>query len=419
MVNAAFRFEPVGQGGFYTGIMRRGEDGPPIFSMVYDCGSKSGDGYLEDAISGFKDRLGKELDVLLLSHIHEDHVSGVTELLAGIKCKRVIMPYMSPYERLIVAAAHGRRDVADYDDYLNFLKSPHNYLLERSSVERIIYIAGNTERSRMEDGLSLKPPTGEEQSDELLTDNLENADVPPELENNKDGRVQVKKGNGAFYMGRIWEFYLYHEQADITTLAPLVNQLLKEIYSITTGGLLNQPELEQILNDKPKLKALRDKLKKILPDVNKAGLVMLHKPLDYGMNGINGIECSIHTLRRLWFDHLWFGEKRNGGRRGITLLTGDICLSQVRDSVYIDSHLRDVLVFQVPHHGSRTGWETDYLGFFGNWGTYAVIPFGYGNTYGHPRPEVLLGLEEERMPIYFCTQLEYFEYRISLNADPH
>jgi len=99
-----------------------------------------------------------------------------------------------------------------------------------------------------------------------------------------------------------------------------------------------------------------------------------------------------------------------------TLLTGDVSLNQINNSLYIKSNQENICVFQVPHHGSAKGWDTAYLGIFSNRSTTdAIINFGYGNHYGHPKSLVLESLMDNNLAPYFCTQFEECEYEFELS----
>ena len=52
MVNSLFKFNAVGQGLFYSGIINR-LNKSSNFAFVYDCGSESGWNYLHDEIDKF------------------------------------------------------------------------------------------------------------------------------------------------------------------------------------------------------------------------------------------------------------------------------------------------------------------------------------------------------------------------------
>ena len=134
-----FTFNDIGQGGFYTGQLFPMRMHRSKMSFVYDCGTLSERNKLNNRIQGFKKSLfHNKLDVLFISHIDDDHVNGIPELLNGITCDRIYLPYLTPIERLFVAVRHGRNDSADFNNYMDFLKSPHNFLLnsENSDVNK-------------------------------------------------------------------------------------------------------------------------------------------------------------------------------------------------------------------------------------------------------------------------------------------
>ena len=411
-----FLFNDIGQGGFYTGQLFPISLYHSKFSFVYDCGTLSDRDKLNKRIRKFKDSLNNnELDVLFISHIDDDHVNGVPELLDGITCDRVYMPYLTPIERLFVAVRHGVRDSANFDNYLDFLKSPHEYLLnsENSNINKIIYITGNSESSVEPFNNSEKPILLEDFAPELL-DNLEvdnnaSEDFPP--------KIEFKKGNGTLLYSRIWEFYLFHEPAELTEIDSFISKI-RELFDLEINESLNKEQLVNILDNKKQLKELRDLYKEKFKNLNKACLVVQHKPLSYK-------NARLFKYQRPWFIKHYFNCEYSCKRRnsfysrpnsnndwGITLLTGDIGLNQVDNSEYIKSHLDKVIVFQVPHHGSQTGWDDGAkLNLLNNKGkTTSVICFGFGNKYGHPKPKVLEDLEYENFDIKFCNQYEDFSY---------
>lgn len=92
-VTGSFRFHPVGQGLFYSGLLngwRRHERG--TFSFVYDCGSTSSREFLYREIDDLKlllplagSRKSRRLDLLVISHLHDDHVNGLERLLSDLE----------------------------------------------------------------------------------------------------------------------------------------------------------------------------------------------------------------------------------------------------------------------------------------------------------------------------------------------
>jgi hypothetical protein len=90
---------PVGQGGLSTG---EAETAGGCFRWAYDCGSNQDDALVREikraAHPGVR-------DVLFLSHLDSDHVSGVDRLLAQCAVDEVVLPYLA--EDLIIAVAAG------------------------------------------------------------------------------------------------------------------------------------------------------------------------------------------------------------------------------------------------------------------------------------------------------------------------
>src|SRR5947208_13493 len=120
-----FNFHPVGQGCFYTGIIKFQNK---EFSFIYDCGTLSKRQFLTNASETFI-RPRNVIDMVIISHFDEDHVNGVFEILKKVRCKRLILPYYEPFERLIV---YSSQDNDPGGDYLNFLIDPFNFFTTNS-----------------------------------------------------------------------------------------------------------------------------------------------------------------------------------------------------------------------------------------------------------------------------------------------
>jgi len=83
-------FHAVGQGAFYSECFQD-ESGEKV--IVYDCGTVSSKNYLFKAIDDFAK--GREsIDILFVSHFHEDHVNGISELLGRCEARKMVVPFM-------------------------------------------------------------------------------------------------------------------------------------------------------------------------------------------------------------------------------------------------------------------------------------------------------------------------------------
>lgn len=78
-------------------LVRGGKKDSPA-NVLIDCGSKKyiGTGLFEK----LRMKNVKELDLLIITHIHQDHVGYLSELARSIKIKRAVFPYSQRSERL-------------------------------------------------------------------------------------------------------------------------------------------------------------------------------------------------------------------------------------------------------------------------------------------------------------------------------
>lgn len=137
---------PVGQGGFHTGWLYQptGPAGPAgigpgnvRFAWIYDCGS--------DQLSVLNDELrrvrGASFNVMFLSHLDGDHVSGVDKLLlAAAGVTEVVLPYLGDDDwalHLAAAAADGRLS----GTLIDLAEDPAGWFGTRG-VSQVTYVEG-------------------------------------------------------------------------------------------------------------------------------------------------------------------------------------------------------------------------------------------------------------------------------------
>ena len=164
-------FHPVGQGLFYSGSIdqtdhQRIHNG--YWNYVYDCGTEKCNGILEESIFWYANSIKKQkLSLLILSHLHWDHVSGLNLLLALLKDRvdTVILPYYFPSERAViysrVKSMSGFKQSLDTAWYQEFIVDPAGFIMERSRVRQIIYMrAGDSPQAQElpEEGPQHPPP---------------------------------------------------------------------------------------------------------------------------------------------------------------------------------------------------------------------------------------------------------------------
>lgn len=138
---------PVGQGGLHLTQLRSRAQRP--INIVYDCGSKNGACALREPLrlmSGLiASRYSKAdrpiIDVLVLSHLHADHVNGFETLVEEMRptIDRLIMPYYDD-DQILIILAMGAYQGANYQELANLneaLSNPARWFGERG-VRQII-----------------------------------------------------------------------------------------------------------------------------------------------------------------------------------------------------------------------------------------------------------------------------------------
>jgi hypothetical protein len=117
----------VGRGGFHTGTVYLRQD--KNLNYVFDCGSLQHKA-LRRQISAYC-RYRMPVDVLFVSHFHDDHVNGLDTFLASAgRVENVVIPYLEAEDRALVVLgemAAGRLTKALVD----FVTSPEEWFRSR------------------------------------------------------------------------------------------------------------------------------------------------------------------------------------------------------------------------------------------------------------------------------------------------
>lgn len=359
-----FCFRAVGQGLFYTGSLYNG-----AFNFVYDCGSESGERYLNNAIdeylSELKERHGKaEIDFVMISHLHWDHFSGIHKLAREARIKKIYLPYIADNPDII-------KFILFHEIFIRDGVTPKNIEWAQEVYDFMfnLYVRNNGENEFRPEKV-------------LQTDNLYGT---PEVVLTKQhirfsvGGFAKNDWNGVG--GWVFEvFYETAKKADIKRLNEECGALL------STHGAENIEELV-CKSGVTGLKKLSDMYKKIFKGgnrLNETSLVLLHYPNETG----SALYQNSRANRK-------------------TLLTGDALIK--RD---LSEKLRylEVSVLQVPHHGSLRNWQSTSRSNISAQ-TY-VLNFGLGNKYKHPSYTTVEGIIEKGGKIYCVTQVQKYIYKI-------
>lgn len=145
-IKIEYNFWAVGQGLFSNGVVKH-SNAMKEFHWVYDCGTSSQAQLIVQSISAMKTEYPvSEIDLLVISHFDKDHISGIKELAKQYKIKRVLLPYYSLGERLVLAYISGiKANNPLFDLYLNPVKFlTENLYDETYHAEFLLFPTQNT-----------------------------------------------------------------------------------------------------------------------------------------------------------------------------------------------------------------------------------------------------------------------------------
>ncbi len=383
-----FTYHNVGQGLFYSGEINLLKVNKNAFRFVYDCGSENKK-LINTAVHRFKqDVTSNEIDLLIISHLHSDHVSGLEELFKNFRIREVILPYFSPKDRLLISLR--RTNVSQW--YYNFLSDPIKYLFERG-VKRVIIIGGeeggegnappediHPEGPFPEEKLDIRLPDDERLKEEIGTVQQDgNSGNEGWGEYIKKGRLLIKSHNGYIYALGLWVFRFFNYKISPSKLSEFDKCIGNSVLKATNK------DIRELIKNRKQLKNLKrcyDNIKKDLRnDFNNTSLVLYHGPVGEKENFIKCLSLSTCRFCVPWTDSCCvynFGQ----------FLTGDISLNMRYNELinhYKPYYLERVLITQVPHHGAKKNWNRDIISNSEFW----VISAGLRNRYGHPSCEVV------------------------------
>lgn len=428
-----YRFHPAGQGVFSSGTVEDKTTPPSFlpFHWVVDCGSTNQE-VLRPVVAEYRASIIEDsrLDLLCISHFDHDHVSGLKDLLKGLRVKTVVMPYYTPRERLLIGSKISRRS----SDYVDFLSNPVAYVLERAeSVEQIILIEtgsdgddpdsnltdrspivpeGPEEKHPHEDGSwTLKFPESEPQPIEgaLVIDG-------PTLELAKrQGTKLLSTAPSLWAIANAhpaaWEFLFFHK--------PISPELIKSIRVnvdalVHKVGRRQKRDLSEILQNeevcanikeifKAALKAAKRGSKlKPKETINSTSLCVYSGPFSFNDHAqCTGLAVFPVPFNSCGHTLYWRGSPHSYCS---LLYTGDANFQiaanrqELRDFLAHPKHgtptpvrWEQIAILQVPHHGSAENWQSGAAGeFLHHWSVFCADETHQG--YKHPSREVLLDL---------------------------
>ena len=369
-------FYPVGQGGFYSESFKAENNN---FNVVYDCGSLSRG--VDKVISNSFDK-NEDIDILFISHFDSDHVNKINILKNSVgKIKTVIMPLLSEEDKnflLFVYKLLGSK----YKNSLDILNNPKEFFGRET---KIIWVREVVE-------------SRDEESNQEIS-NQEIRDVA-EIE---DGAEIMSGENINFSLGRqkFWIYKPYNYKNKIRC-----KELLKK-FRENNISIRDLKDVGYVVNH---TKEIRKCYKEVEGDINQNSLVLYSNLIEYkdGTTYIDyiymGKDLEFYPFLRDYFD--FFYTRSDIG----CIYTGDVHLKTIvndfKNKIIRCKYYLPVNTIQVPHHGSKNGFDIDFFNDFSEgWrGVISPISFGLSNPYGHPSSMVIKQLTlEHHLPVYITN----------------
>jgi hypothetical protein len=394
---------PVGQGSFHSALIETGKSTP--FRYVYDCGATP-KGRLAEQTRVFRQTLRDErqLDLLFVSHLHEDHVNGLVHLLSEpspIVLTQVILPYLTPLERLLLAWMERPHGAKANDWYISLLSNPVAWFTARGAKRvTVVTRAANDDR----DGL-VAPPDGQFPDPEGV-DPIE-IELPPAPNSTRivagdptaGGASEFDHKSPVVLRSGATSFWLFVTYVDPTALK------LPELTAALAGRLgISEMELAKRVGDPARLAELvtgNGYRKKVAAsykhacqaNINITSMSLFSGPLPVGNDNQWTRLRYLFDLKPADLDGWpWYRQEPHVA----WLATGDAPLGSgtPEKAKALGAHLRwgqrsllnEIATLVLPHHGSRADYPHDLL--VATQPELALVSSGHHSKYNHPHPSV-------------------------------
>lgn len=387
---------PIGQGTFSAQIIKG--LGGSKYVCVYDCGSDSGVNRIPTCVNNLYEKLNPnrkdkaKIDLLVISHLDRDHVNGVSKLIELFDVKKIVIPYMSKIEKIMLAL--------DSPSGSSMLHG-QDYLSPRSSLISAIIRSGDENRHFLEE---LGDVEIVESSRDISTEYFDM---------NKD-TSKVK-----YWPYKLWEFLHFSLYAgEEESVKDRFVEEFKNSYRLEFRRNckdLNKMTASDLSNDWIKLKEVYIKTCKRIEEVhgvnckdifNSSSVILYSGPAD-NLTGSGENYCHVHRVskgRQIIVDYknldehyresfYYRIENDNSKYIGGWLGTGD---ARLADCLNIDElrvnlgqeRINRIRVLTVPHHGSTNNSNEKFYSIFSRSRVECVVHSDPGYTFHHPHTEI-------------------------------
>jgi ribonuclease BN (tRNA processing enzyme) len=340
-------FMPVGQGAFY---IEKFNDG---FIVVYDCGSYKNTSIVEENIkNSILDT--KKIDLLVISHYHEDHINGLEYLFKNnFDVKRMLMPYLNLTEQIESFVDADIQNNSN-DFYKDFCIDPSKALKDNFGKSTEITFVHPEQNPQQPNEIDIQNLKDEINSGDKITCNVTNytwSYIPFNFQDTK----------------RTEQFKALAEKLPISTI-----DKFKDYYKKNKSEFI-------------------DIYEKVRGDKNTNSLVLYS-------GAYSNIKTTTYSRRKSFS----FTQNISGCLYlGDYNARGNLKMKELNEKY--ESFCKEISTIQIPHHGSRHNYNPR-LNFKPN--IISVISAGINNKFEHPHSETLKQIALQNGIVILVTEEE-------------
>ena len=364
---ADFRFHPVGHGLFYSGVIYGSVMGGRPFAFVYDCGGMGAANLFDDFWNQYTDGIDNvRLDMLVVSHFHQDHIGGVPELIKRSKPRSIVLPYLYPEEKIAyVASLFVESDLEDgtggSEELGRFILDPETFCRSYCKNDdcQIYYVYPDEKNGAQPE---------DQQTHAINAEESDFLDAKP-----IDGKHNVFAAESGS-VGRIagWKFCFFMPK-EASFSEKFKNWMKDE--GITDAQFMWGPSLDELF------KKVRNKFKEFSSSINPnvSNLVCMHGPalsthwrcwVAWSRSTrLSDCVIGLWPRIRLALHRIMHGDDCGWSRIGaanMQVLTGDAEFSKMMPNEIGRLGPGKCFLFQIPHHGSKNNWRDWFVRGFPN-----------------------------------------------------
>lgn len=447
-----FTIHPIGQGLFYSGFL---ELHSARFDMVFDCGSKNPSDLSREILRYRAEREIDQygLDLLVISHFDNDHVSGIDELLQGVKVRRLVLPFLNFRERLYLVTRTlltGRGYKPALDFTLRVTIDPLGTLGDHLDGDTQVFFVQNSPDPIPPDDNEGSPESGSSDEQRFSFDFVAKSRLDEkELDSLGGGQTQAalykvqdrEKGMIKGYVDRLMDFLFYKKSLGICEDAfyQEVIDLFLEKYGLTEKSTLEEimGKVREIRTARPIREIFNKAKAKCLPvgvqvgDLNITALCLFHlnRPELYRLTGESRpwFECNVDAIYyfkdhsrplfvEAWPVWLYAGFYPLADKMGFpnVMLTSDTVLLEPADvgafQYKYQYYLGKQWLTQIPHHGSDNNSDELFFQLVQRPEHVLFVNYGLNNSFGHPSEDIIEWIWNFLIPVH---ERQGIRFRIS------